>query len=74
MAHPHLRLVFEATEQWVGSVNVLKMGTSVLPRLGALHLSAVCIGYELSSVAYTQHRIFADKSGKINLESLLVVH
>ena len=74
VAHPHLRVLNEALEQRVLSVEVLEVGTSVLARVGCLHLSAASIRDVLCAVADAKHRDASYELTKVYLERLLVVN
>ena len=74
VAHPYLRVLHEAFEQWVLGVEVLEVGTSVLARVGCLHLSAAGVRDVLCAVADAKHRDASYELAKVYLERLLVVN
>ena len=47
MRHPHLRVLFEALEERIRSVDGLKVGTAILTRVGFLDLTAEGVRNEL---------------------------
>ena len=74
VAHPHLRVVVEASEEWVLLVDILQVGTSVFARVGLLDAPSVDVGDILRPVADAQDRHFAHKLAEVYLECLGVVY
>ena len=73
MRHPYLRVLFETTEQGVGGVNRLEVGTSVLARISLFHLATEGVRDELGAIANAQHGQATYELAQIDLESLRVV-
>ena len=74
MRHPYLRVLFETTEQGVGDVNRLEVGTSVLARISLFHLATEGVRDELGAIANAQHGQATYELAQIDLESLRVVN
>src|SRR3712207_7923069 len=74
MAHPYLRIGLEAFKQGILVVELLQVGTAILTCSGLLYLTAIGVGYELGTIADTQHGVLAYKLRQVNLKSLGVMH
>ena len=74
MAHPNLRVLNKSLKQRVLCIEMLKVGTSVLTRVGCLHLSTIGVAYELSAVADAKHRDTSHKLAQVYLKGFLVVN
>src|SRR3712207_7996173 len=69
MAHPYLRIGLEAFKQGILVVELLQVGTAILTCSGLLYLTAIGVGYELGTIADTQHGVLAYKLRQVNLKS-----
>ena len=74
MAHPYLRVLLETFEQRVRGVDSLKVGTSILARVGLFDLTTQGVTDELSTIADTQHWHTTYKLQQVDLESLRIVY
>ena len=74
MAHPHLRVVLEATEQGVFVVELLEVGTAIFALACSLNLSAVGKANELSAIADAEDGQPADEVSEVAAEGFLVVN
>ena len=74
MAHPYLRVLDKSVEQRILGIEVLKIGASVLTRVGCLNLSTVGVRNELCAIADAKHRDASYKLAQVNLERLLIVY
>ena len=74
VAHPYLRVLFEAFKQSIVGIECPQVGTSILACAGLFNLSAVRVGNKLRSIADAEHRIFAYKLTEVYLESLSIMN
>ena len=74
MAHPNLRVLDESLEQRILLIEMLQVGTTILTAVSSLHLTALGVREELSTVADAEYRNAADKLAQINLESFRIMN
>ena len=74
MTHPHLRIGDKSFKQRVLGIEMLKVCTSVLARIGCFYLASVSIADELCSIANAKHGNTPNKLAQVYLKSFLVVH
>ena len=74
MTHPNLRVLDESLEQWILLVELLQVSTTILTAVSSLHLTALSVREELSTVADTEHRDATDKLAQIYLESFRIMN
>ena len=73
MAHPDLRALLEATEQWIVEVDGGQVRTTIFARRCRLNLAAQHMAHVLCAVADAQHGQPTHELVEIDLESLRVI-
>ena len=74
MTHPHLRLLLELLKERIRGIYRLKVGTSILARIGLLDLSTKCVRDKLGAVADAQYRDAPNKLRQVDLKGLGIVN
>ena len=74
MAHPNLRVLDESLEQRILLIEMLQVGTTILTAVSSLHLTALGVREELSTVADAEYRNATDKLAQIYLESFRIMN
>ncbi|CUQ06293.1 Uncharacterised protein [Segatella copri] len=74
MAHPNLRVLDESLEQRILLIEMLQVGTTILTAVSSLHLTALGVREELSTVTDAEYRNATDKLAQIYLESFRIMN
>ena len=74
MRHPHLRVLVEALEERVRSVDGLEVCTAIFARVGLFHTAAQRMADELCTIADAEHGDATCELREVHLESLRIVH